>query len=80
VTQVIAEIFLEVDPKVVGACRVAVQEDDGKEIAHAMSGAHMRGIPQALDPFIIVVKQTPALTRFLESLADDPIKCPKVFV
>ena len=57
-----------------------MEEDDGKEITQTMSSAHMRGILQALDPFIIVVKQTPALTRFFESLADDPIKCPEVFI
>jgi len=75
VMQIITKIFLEVVPKFTGAGRVAVDEDYGKEVAHVMSGAHMSSILQALDPFIVVVKQSPALTCFLESLINNPIKC-----
>jgi hypothetical protein len=75
VMQIITKIFLEAVSKFTGAGGVAVDEDYGKEVVHVMSSAHMSSILQALDPFIIVVKQTPVLTCFLESLIDNSIKC-----
>jgi hypothetical protein len=78
--QIIAEIVLGVVPKLWRTCRVAVEEDDGKEITQMMSSAHMRGILQALDPFITVFKQTPALTCILEGLTDNIIHSTEVFI
>jgi len=68
VVQIITEIVFEVVPKISRVCRVAMDEDNGKEVVHAISSAHVRGILQALDPFIVILKQTPALTCLLESV------------
>lgn len=78
--QIVAEIIFEAVPKIIGACRVAVCEDDGKQIAHAMSCAHMRGVLQAFNPFIVIIEQTPMLTCTLESLADNIIDGTEVLI
>jgi hypothetical protein len=78
VTQIITKIFLEAVLKFTRAGRVAVNEDYGKEVVHVVSSACVNSILQALDPFIVIVKQTPVLTCFLESLIDNPIKCPQM--
>jgi hypothetical protein len=80
VSQIVAQIVLEAIPKIIGACGKTMNEDDGKEIAHAMSSAHMSGILQALDPFIVVIEQTPTLTGNLESLADNIVDGAKVLI
>ena len=80
VMQIVAEIIFEAVPKIIRACRITVCEDDGKQIAHAMSCAHMRSILQALDPFIVVIEQTPTLTCTLESLADNVIDGTEVLI
>jgi hypothetical protein len=78
VTQIIIKISLEAVPMFTRADKVKVNEDYGKEVVHVMSGAHMSSILQALDPFIVIIKQTPTPTCFLESHIDNPIKCPQM--